>query len=227
LEVSLYVHFNPVAVQGLGLGKRERKGEGRGWVTPPAEVLRARLEALREHRWSSYAAYAGYAQPAEWLAMQEVLRRVRGGREGYRQVAERRLGRGVKEPVWARLRWGCVLGSERFAQGMRERLKAGRETAGRRTLRERRTWEQIVRAVERVRGDAWAACARRRGDWARPMALYLARRTTGLPLRALGQAAGGMDYTAVAMAVKRFGARLAREPALRAALARAESQSAK
>jgi len=47
------------------------------------------------------------------------------------------------------------------------------------------------------------------------MALYVARRCTGLTLRALGEAAGGMDYTAVSMAVKRFEERLARDEALR------------
>ena len=36
------------------------------------------------------------------------------------------------------------------------------------------------------------------------MLLWAARKYTGLTLHEIGAAAGGMDYTAVAMAVKRF-----------------------
>jgi chromosomal replication initiation ATPase DnaA len=43
-----------------------------------------------------------------------------------------------------------------------------------------------------------------RGDWGRPLLLWATRKYTGLTLREIGAAAGGMDYTAVAMAVKRF-----------------------
>jgi hypothetical protein len=45
--------------------------------------------------------------------------------------------------------------------------------------------------------------------------LCVGRRCTGLTLRALGEAAGGMDYTAVSMAVKRFGQSLIKNKALR------------
>ncbi len=47
------------------------------------------------------------------------------------------------------------------------------------------------------------------------LALYVGRGCTGLTLRALGQAAGGMDYTAVSMAIKRFEQRLAKQKGLR------------
>jgi hypothetical protein len=47
------------------------------------------------------------------------------------------------------------------------------------------------------------------------MALYVGRRCTGLTQRALGEAARGMYYTAVSMAVKRFGQRLIKDKALR------------
>jgi len=47
------------------------------------------------------------------------------------------------------------------------------------------------------------------------MALYVARQRTGLTLRALGQAAGGMDYTAVGMAIERFEPRPAANAILR------------
>jgi chromosomal replication initiation ATPase DnaA len=43
-----------------------------------------------------------------------------------------------------------------------------------------------------------------RGDWAKPLLLWALRRYSELSLREIGEAVGGMDYTAVAMAIKRF-----------------------
>jgi len=75
-------------------------------------------------------------------------------------------------------------------------------------------WAEIVRAVEAVRGEAWACCGTRRGDWARPLAMWAARRYGGLTLREMGAVLGGMDYAAVGMTLKRFASRVASEPAL-------------
>ena len=44
----------------------------------------------------------------------------------------------------------------------------------------------------------------RRADWARTLLLWSSRRFCGLTIKEIGEAAGGMDYTAVAMAIKRF-----------------------
>jgi hypothetical protein len=43
-----------------------------------------------------------------------------------------------------------------------------------------------------------------RGGWAKPLLLWALRRYSGLSLREIGEAVGGMDYTAVSMAIKRF-----------------------
>jgi hypothetical protein len=72
----------------------------------------------------------------------------------------------------------------------------------------------VVRGLERARGERWAEFAGRHGDPGLAMALYVARRCTGLTLRQLGQEAGGMDYTAVSMAIKRFEQRLGRDRGL-------------
>ena len=50
--------------------------------------------------------------------------------------------------------------------------------------------------------------------------LWAARRQSGLRLRELGVAAGGLDYGAVAMAVQRLPARVRKTPALGRAMRR-------
>src|SRR6266705_1184467 len=61
LSLSRYIHLNPVRVQSLGLDKTAQRGrkKGVGEGASPA-VLEARLELLRDYRWSSYRAFAGY-----------------------------------------------------------------------------------------------------------------------------------------------------------------------
>jgi hypothetical protein len=98
---------------------------------------------------------------------------------------------------------------------VRAQLEIGRESSGRRALRGRTSWSEVVRGVEAARGERWAESAGRHGDPGLAMALYLGRRRTGLTLRTLGEAAGGIDYAAVCMAIKRFEQRLAKDKSLR------------
>ena len=214
LECSLYIHLNPVAVAVLGLSKSRKRAERRGLAVAPASVRSRRLEVLRDYRWSSFRALAGYGGSPPWLCREELLHRA-GGEAGYRRLAEQRAGGGLEESLWSSLKWGLVLGGESFARKVRAQVAPVRENNGRRALRGRRTWAEVVRALERARGERWAEFAGRHGDPGLAMALYVARRCTGLTLRELGQQAGGMDYTAVSMAVKRFAQRLGREPTLR------------
>ena len=62
----------------------------------------------------------------------------------------------------------------------------------------------IVRIVEHLRKEDYATFMSLRGDWGRPLLLWAARRYAGMTLKEVGKAADGMDYTAVAMAIKRF-----------------------
>ena len=204
LELSLYLHFNPVAVKGLGMGKEAKRAEGMGLKRASAETVKARLETLRAYRWSSYRAYAGYAKAPGWLKTREVLGRVDGGCEGYREKAEERLRQGHVEDVWSRLKWSAVLGSEKFAERMRRQAEVVRETRGRRALRAAVSWDEVAGAVEQVKGEPWKAFEGRYGDWGRDLGLWVARRRAGLTLAALGARAGGMDYSAVSEAVRRF-----------------------
>ena len=71
------------------------------------------------------------------------------------------------------------------------------------------------RLIERLRDEDFKTFMARRGDWAKPLLLWALRRYSGMTLREVGEAAGGMGYTAVAMAIKRFEKRSEKDRKLR------------
>ena len=50
----------------------------------------------------------------------------------------------------------------------------------------------------------WADFSSRHGDWGRELVMYLARKRSGLTLRGIGDALGGVEYKNVSKAVRRF-----------------------
>jgi putative transposase len=204
LELSQYVHLNPVRINELGQGKRQRAADRAGVSRPPtAEEVKLRLVKLRGYRWSSYRAYAGYSGKPDWLDSEELLARA-GGEGKYREQVEDRIRQGVEETPWAQVKLGISLGTVEFAKVVRARLKSGREMSEKRGLRKQVGFEDVVAVVERLTGDPWPVFCERHGDKRRDLVLWVARRCTGLTLAELGQKAGGMDYAAVTMAVRRF-----------------------
>ena len=232
LEASVYVHMNCVATEELGLGKRERKAQRRGLAMAPSKGdVAGRLKVLREFRWSSYRGYAGYERIPAWLDSGVLLRRTaKEGADasaGYRQMVENRIRHGVEEGALASAKWGLVLGGERFARKVRARLKIGRETGGRRELGRRIDFDGIVRIVERLKKAKWTAFRDKRGDSGRDLVLWAARRYGGMRLQELGQRAGGMDYSAVAVSVLRLLKRSRKDRALRRLMTQVADQCQK
>jgi len=230
-EVARYVHLNPVRVLMLELGKRQQAAARAGLVRKPRpEIIAQRLRVLREYRWSSYRGYGGYTAPLQWV-WQEPLARLCGGRTevdrraALRQYTQSAVRQGAVERPWERLIAGVVLGTQAFAQKLRRQLRANhREQRQARALCRPVGWEQIIVALEKVRGERWEQFKDRHGDWGRDAALYLGRRHGRLTLGQLGALVDGMDYAAVGQALSRFGRRLTREPALGAMMAKLERQ---
>ena len=79
---------------------------------------------------------------------------------------------------------------------------------------------EVVRAVEAVKGEPWAAFADRKGDSGRDLALYVGRMRCGLTLNELGRHAGGMGIQAVSKACGRMGDRLKTDKGVQRTLAR-------
>lgn len=212
LDLSAYLHLNPVRVAVMGLGKRDRRAGNLGVVTDPAsEVVRARLEHLRGYRWSSYPAYAGRTKRPDWLTCEELWKRVRRGKEApgrsYRRLVEDRLGGGFRdvEAFGERLKGLLAVGPEPFVERLR-RLACGGHRAQPAVRRWRRMlpFDRVAEAVAAVKGEPWDAFRDRHGDDGRDMALWLGRRLCGLTLAELGVVVGNASAAAVGSAVRRM-----------------------
>jgi putative transposase len=215
LDASVYVHLNPVRVKSLGLGKIDRKAEGRGIQSPSEETLRQRLKKLRKYRWSSYRAYAGYAGVPEWLTTEELLRRGKG-RRGYRHYVMEWAtgGRDAESFEGMRERW--ALGGEAFKERLRRGVKrlAGEQPA-RRHFARMAGIADIVRVVETEVGRKWNEFSEEHGDPGRDLVLYLARKRSGLALREIGEQTGLSNYKTVSSAARRCSARMSKDASLR------------
>jgi len=218
-ELSLYVHLNPVMRTAYGLCKQNKKAESIGFVAPDRETVTRRLAELRTYPWSSYRAYAGYVEIPKWLSTKDILRRAsrkKDQRVGtYRKDIRHRLTKGVEPKLKERLADSLAIGAEEFKSKIRKIARDGREITGTRKLRKRMAFEDVVGIVEKISRKKQVVFMNQHGDWARPLLLWAAQKYTGMTLKQIGEAAGGMDYTAVAMAIKRFKEKAADDPDLR------------
>jgi REP element-mobilizing transposase RayT len=209
LELSRYVHLNPLRTREHAMSKTQRQEVATGKRKGAGESeIGNRLMALNAYRWSSYRAFAGLEPEPAWLETGGVAGLIggdaRGWRRRYRALVEEGAREGASSP-WPALEAQVVLGGPVMLENVRGQLKGEtREHGGKRTLRGRKSFEEIVAAVARTRGEAWEEFSQRRGDSGREMVWWLARRHCGLTLGQLGEKAGAVDYAAVGMALSRF-----------------------
>jgi REP element-mobilizing transposase RayT len=214
LNLSLYMHFNPVAVESLGLGKKTRAAAALGLGENDPALLEKRLQTLRSWRWSSYRAFAGYDESPTWLSTDVIWDRIGGTAESYRQWAESRLS-ALGGAVWSDLHRGIILGSPEFSAKTSARLVPTRETPLHSSWTGRLTWEHLLAWVEKKRGKPWAELCLLRGDWGRDVAWWAGKRWTGLTLKELGEISGGIDYATVAKAIERWPGRCDKDEQLK------------
>lgn len=214
-ELSRYIHLNPVRTKRHGLGKQSRAAdrEGLGKAVGKEEMAR-RLAALRQHRWSSLAAYVGRGKSPVWLHTAETLAKFGKGskrRAEYRRYVEEAIGRKWSESPWENLVGGLVLGGNELVEKVRRVTKADPgEQPGWKEIERRVGLPEIVAAVSRLRREAWEKFGSRHGDWGRPMVLMAARRLAGIDNRTLADWMGSKNDSAVTHAVKRLEAKMDR-----------------
>ena len=221
VELSRYLHLNPVRIKSLGLSKSDRaQARMPGGAAPDRELVARRLETLRQFRWSSYRAYIGAVSPPPWLTCESILEMIGPGtaperQRRYRAHVEEAARQGLPGSPWENLRGQIALGSPKFLRKIRETISGNRReqpSLGR--MVDRADWARVVAVAERIKGEPWEQFANRHGDWGRDLALYLGRKRCQMKLAELGACAGGMDYASVGMALRRFEHRLRRDKKL-------------
>jgi len=232
LLASEYLHLNPVRIKGLGLGKKERKAEGLGIAPPPtSEMVKARLETLRGHRWSSYPAYAGYASRPAWLTCEALWQRAKR-REltptaSYRWHVEEPLKAGIEEmeSLFGRVNGSLAVGSDVFLERLRRRVSGNRqEQPAVRAWQRLLPFSRVMELMAKEKGEPWEQFRDRHGDWGRDMALCLGRHHCGMTQAELGAAVGGLAYPAVGHAVRRIERRCQEDSKLERIRIRLEKQ---
>jgi REP element-mobilizing transposase RayT len=201
LELSRYVHLNPVRGKSLGKGN-------------PAQ----RRERLRSFKWSSYPGYAGLRRQFGFVEEKQVLEQMEGKSASqrhlsYRRFVEEGLLREIEAP-WERVRWQSVLGSESFGRRVQDRINA--MSAHRREIRAVREGEslldpmKVVKRVAKAYGEPLDRIKEDKsyGLEARNVAMWLVWNRSGLGLRQIGEFFGGLHYSAVAQRLRRISPKL-------------------
>lgn len=186
LEVSRYVHLNPVRARAV-----------------------RRPEA---YRWSSYPGYCRASRALEWVTYDRVLGEFDAGPTEARRAYGRFVRAAVESPPrspFAEAVGGLLLGSQKFVDQMRLLLEDRPADAGvpqLERLRSRPTLERILHVVARQFGYAEAPWSegRRSDDAARAVAAYVARRRFGHRAGAVAEALGYGGASAVSHAIRRI-----------------------
>jgi REP element-mobilizing transposase RayT len=174
------------------------------------------LNALRAYRWSSYPYYSGKQKAPGWMTTGTILelqnQRGRGKHQAvYRRELEEAAAVGLWETDWKTdVKAMLLLGSEKFVDRMKGLLGGDRreQTGLRKANQGALSWEKITAAVSKLWGEDWKTLRAAYGNGALSAALYLGHNYSDRSLRELGELVGGMQYPAVAMAVRRFAKRL-------------------
>ncbi len=221
VDLSLYIHQNPVRVKAFGLSKPQQKAEAQGWIKPSMEETTRRLAVLRNYRWSSYSYYVGFREGIpDWLSVGEVLSRL-GERENksvYLKMAERKIAHGHEELFLNQLKNRLALGRGSFVNQVKELFKElDRDQAGHCELRERYSWNDVVTVVEQISGKSWDEL-QRRGEWGRYLAYWGAQKYAGMTLKGISEVCLMKDYGAVNMGIRRFLKRSEMDAVIRGAM---------
>lgn len=185
LEVSRYIHLNPV---------------------------RAELVAHPEqYPWSSYRGYQRANRTIPWVTYDRVLGEFDTASSLARHAYTRFVRAGIEEPPSSPFRaalQGVVLGSDKFVARVRRLLDdrpPDRSVPQQEQIRSRPSLEEIVRVVGEHFGQDTARWSpgRRSDDASRAVAAYLARRRFGYPAGTVAEALGYRSASSIPRAVTR------------------------
>lgn len=199
LELSRYVHLNPVRVGRMrALGYKER------------------LKSLRHYPWSSLAGYLESRKRKPWVVYKEVLGYVGGSRERYDRFIREGLQGGYATP-WEEVKGQVVLGEEGFWQRISNKWqKQPQSVKEQPSLRVLRSIEpaQILKTAAAYFNLQVDDLTRRRSGWRdqRALVMELMHRHSGAKQREIGAYLGQLDYTLVSRERKRVREKMGHDP---------------
>lgn len=191
LELSRYVHLNPVRLKGF-------KGQS----------YRERLKYLGGYRWSSLEGYLHGLKKKHWVVYDTVLGYVGGSRRRYGRFVTEGLQRGYTTP-WEDLQGQVVLGEESFWERLREKWQpeggGSREQPSLGVL-ERLEPDEVLKAVAKYFNVGREELARRRSRYRdeRALTMELLHRYSGARQSKIGELMGRLNYTQVSRERKRL-----------------------
>ena len=184
LNVSRYIHLNPVAAGVTSLAK--------------------------EYLWSSYRAYIGVEAASEWLQTKFVLNMI--GQPQQRKLYRLYVEKGVDDETqtfYGKKKFPAVMGSDDFRESIHSRLPANAEMPEIKKLKSAPSFSFIIQAVSvafATPKEAILQSSRGRGkkNIARSAAIYCCRKMAGLPLNEIAKPFGLSHYGSVSGAVAKF-----------------------
>jgi putative transposase len=186
LEVSRYLHLNPVRTKELALAHDEEK-----------------TAYLRKYRWSSYPDYISAASPHPFLSLSDVLGHFRN-KTAYREFVEE--GMTLLEGPLEKGKGHGIVGDAVFIKNVlkQEAIKPAREQPGARIAMSRVEPERMLRGViTHFKAIPEHVLKSRYRGPQRSMAMELLYRHGGMSQREIGEMMG-VDYSTVSVARKRL-----------------------
>jgi hypothetical protein len=185
LELSRYVHLNPVRVKNM-----EEKS------------MTAKLQYLVKYKWSSLGGYVGEKDRRKFVEYARILDYVGGdtekGRRAYRRFVEEGIKGGVESP-WEQVTGQVLLGRELFIEKVRKHLERGhvavREQPAVRALAKRWSSKELIERVAKVLGRKAAELCDRGGGIERAILMECLHRYGQVSQGEIGRWMGGVDYS--------------------------------
>ncbi len=206
LEVSRYVHLNPIRTQ-----EKEK-------IKP-----KERLSLLKSYPWSTFSGYFRNDKRESFINYREVLSYLGGdtpsSRRKYITFVLEGLKREIANPIDTS-RGHSILGSDSFVEGLKDRFLAqdaiSREQPELRRLKSLSlSPEEVIESILHLTGrSSREVVAKSARGSERAIALELLYRYCELSQDEIGEIMGGVNYTAVSLARKRLKNRMAKDKEL-------------
>jgi REP element-mobilizing transposase RayT len=212
LELSRYVHLNPVRVKKYSQADVKQK-----------------KKILRDHRWSSYKGYFNVKSRDSFVHFETILSMVGNGdnresRKAYERFVLGAILKNMKQTFWEELRAQVIMGSDEFAEDIYKRYLTQsnldeRELPGIKKLKAGPTTiEEIGEYVAREFGVTSKDLYQKKSPYRIPrsvlMELCRVFLVRSMSLKQIGKELGGVGVSAISQNMKRLSLLIKEDPEL-------------